>query len=75
MWDKKSEACKPYRASSRAHEPSLTKLELGSFKNRAEPSWLVNSRANFEPSFLRAFFERVSSELRATSFLNTPICL
>ncbi|KAJ0457414.1 hypothetical protein HanIR_Chr15g0773511 [Helianthus annuus] len=72
MWDKKNEGSKPYRASSRAHEPSQTKLELGSFTIRAEPSWLVNNRANFEPSFLRAFFERVSSELRATSFLNTP---
>ncbi|MFS7909120.1 hypothetical protein Hanom_Chr01g00091031 [Helianthus anomalus] len=57
MWDKKSETCKPYRASSRAHEPSQTKLELGSFTNRAEPSWLVNSRTNFEPSFFRASCE------------------
>ncbi|KAJ0582397.1 hypothetical protein HanHA300_Chr04g0151801 [Helianthus annuus] len=72
MWDKKNEGCKPYRASSRTHEPSQAKHELGSFTNRAEPSWLVYNRANFEPSFLRAFFERVSSELRATSFLNTP---
>ncbi|MFS7983271.1 hypothetical protein Hanom_Chr11g00972581 [Helianthus anomalus] len=54
MWDKKYEGCKPYRASSRAHEPSQTKLELGSFTNRAEPSWLVKNRANFESSFLRA---------------------
>ncbi|MFS7985174.1 hypothetical protein Hanom_Chr11g00995461 [Helianthus anomalus] len=72
MWDKKNKECKPYRASSRAHESSQSKLELGSFINRAEPSWLVYNRANFEPSSLRAFFERVSSELRATSFLNTP---
>ncbi|MFS7910272.1 hypothetical protein Hanom_Chr02g00104341 [Helianthus anomalus] len=56
-----------------AHEPSQTKLKLGSFINRAEPSWLIYSRANIEPSFLRVFFERVSSELRATSFLNTPM--
>ncbi|MFS7931281.1 hypothetical protein Hanom_Chr04g00354141 [Helianthus anomalus] len=55
-----------------AHEPSQAKLELGSFTNRAEPSWLVYNRANFELSFLRAFFEQVSSELRVTSFLNTP---
>ncbi|MFS7907445.1 hypothetical protein Hanom_Chr01g00071421 [Helianthus anomalus] len=48
----KNEGCKPYRASSRAHEPSQIKLELGSFTNRAEPSWLVKNRANFEPSFL-----------------------
>ncbi|MFS7964585.1 hypothetical protein Hanom_Chr08g00752081 [Helianthus anomalus] len=44
-----------------AHEPSQTKLELGSFTNRAKPSWLVNNRANFELSFLRAFFERAAS--------------
>ncbi|MFS8013406.1 hypothetical protein Hanom_Chr14g01332571 [Helianthus anomalus] len=44
-----------------AHELSQTKLELGSFTNRVEPSWLVNNRANFEPSFLRAFFERTAS--------------
>ncbi|KAJ0603240.1 hypothetical protein HanIR_Chr03g0148341 [Helianthus annuus] len=68
----KNEGCKPYRAGSRAREPSQAKLELGSFTNRAEPSWLVYNRAAFEPSSFRTFFERVSSELRATSFLNTP---
>ncbi|MFS7975226.1 hypothetical protein Hanom_Chr10g00877921 [Helianthus anomalus] len=40
-----------------AHEPSQAKLELGSFTNRAEPSWLVYNRANFEPSFFRASCE------------------
>ncbi|MFS7985123.1 hypothetical protein Hanom_Chr11g00994781 [Helianthus anomalus] len=35
-----------------AHEPSQAKLELSSFTNRAEPSWLVYNRANFELSFL-----------------------
>ncbi|KAJ0911625.1 hypothetical protein HanRHA438_Chr06g0265201 [Helianthus annuus] len=51
MWDKKNEGCKPYRAGSRAHEPSQAKLELGSFTNLAVPSQLVYNRANFEPSF------------------------
>ncbi|MFS7901866.1 hypothetical protein Hanom_Chr01g00004611 [Helianthus anomalus] len=64
MWDKKM---KDVNLIEPAHEPSQTKLELGSFTNRTEPSWLANNRANFEPSF-----ELFSSELRATSFLNTP---
>ncbi|MFS8016869.1 hypothetical protein Hanom_Chr15g01373571 [Helianthus anomalus] len=72
MWDKKNEGCKLYEP---AHESSQAKLELASFTNRAEPSWLVYNRANFESSFLRAFFQRVSRELRATSFLNTPTSL
>ncbi|MFS8003171.1 hypothetical protein Hanom_Chr13g01210751 [Helianthus anomalus] len=55
-----------------AHEPSQAKLELGSFTNRAEPSWLIYRRANFEPSFLRAFFKRISRKLQATSFFITP---
>ncbi|KAJ0795297.1 hypothetical protein HanPI659440_Chr04g0148821 [Helianthus annuus] len=41
-----------------AHEPSQAKLELGSFTT--------------EPISSQAFFERVSSELRVTSFLNAP---
>ncbi|MFS7932969.1 hypothetical protein Hanom_Chr04g00374211 [Helianthus anomalus] len=42
-----------------AHEPSQAKLELGSLQT--EPSRLVINRANFEPSFLRTFFERAAS--------------
>ncbi|MFS7960926.1 hypothetical protein Hanom_Chr08g00708751 [Helianthus anomalus] len=49
-----------------AHEPSQAKLELGSFTNRAEPSWFVYNRANFEPNFLRSFLNefRASCEPR-----------
>ncbi|MFS7944404.1 hypothetical protein Hanom_Chr06g00511761 [Helianthus anomalus] len=54
MWDKKM---KDVNLIEPAHEPSQTKLELGSFTKRAKPSWLVYKRANFEPSFLRACCE------------------
>ncbi|MFS7978139.1 hypothetical protein Hanom_Chr10g00912101 [Helianthus anomalus] len=69
MWDKKM---KDVNLIEAAHEPSQTKLKLGSFTNRADTSWLIYNRANFEPSFFQTFFERVSSDLRVTSFLNTP---
>ncbi|MFS7914883.1 hypothetical protein Hanom_Chr02g00158801 [Helianthus anomalus] len=47
----KNEECKPYRAGSRAHEPSQAMLELGSFTNRD----------NFESRFFQTFFEQVTS--------------
>ncbi|MFS7958350.1 hypothetical protein Hanom_Chr07g00677291 [Helianthus anomalus] len=49
MWDKKM---KDVNLIEPAHKPSQAKLELSSFTNLAEPSWLVYNRANFEPSFL-----------------------
>ncbi|MFS7940494.1 hypothetical protein Hanom_Chr05g00465121 [Helianthus anomalus] len=51
-----------------AHEPSQAKLELGSFTNRVQPSWLIYNRVNFDPSFLRAFFERAANH----EFLEHP---
>ncbi|MFS7957537.1 hypothetical protein Hanom_Chr07g00667471 [Helianthus anomalus] len=58
MWDKKT---KDVNLIEPAHELSQAKLELGLFTNRAEPNRLVYNRANFEPSFLRAFFEKAAS--------------
>ncbi|MFS8004743.1 hypothetical protein Hanom_Chr13g01229341 [Helianthus anomalus] len=58
MWNKK---IKNVNLIKPAHEPSQTKLTLGSFTNRAEPSWLVYNRANFEPSFFRTLFKRAAS--------------
>ncbi|MFS7950424.1 hypothetical protein Hanom_Chr07g00583021 [Helianthus anomalus] len=58
-----------------AHEPSQAKLELGSFTNRAEPSWLVYNRANFEPSFFQArhqFFEHPYTQ-ETSLFCGVPI--
>ncbi|MFS7943032.1 hypothetical protein Hanom_Chr06g00495551 [Helianthus anomalus] len=54
MWDKKM---KDINFIEPAHEASQAKLELGSFINLAELSWLVYNRANFEPSFFQTFFE------------------
>ncbi|KAJ0833790.1 hypothetical protein HanRHA438_Chr16g0736561 [Helianthus annuus] len=55
-----------------AHEPSQAKLKLGSFTNRAEPSWLVYNRANFEPSFLRAFFQASFKRAASHEFFEHP---
>ncbi|MFS8021150.1 hypothetical protein Hanom_Chr16g01424071 [Helianthus anomalus] len=58
MWDKKM---KDVNLIEPAHEPSQAKLELGWFTYRAEPSWFVYNRANFEPNFFRSSFERTAN--------------
>ncbi|MFS7996559.1 hypothetical protein Hanom_Chr12g01131331 [Helianthus anomalus] len=60
MWDKNMKDVNLIELSF--GEPSQAKLELDSLTNRAEPSWLVYNRANFE----RALFEFFSSEFRAS---------
>ncbi|MFS7988713.1 hypothetical protein Hanom_Chr11g01038111 [Helianthus anomalus] len=42
-----------------AHKSIQAKLELGSFTNRVEPSWLVYNQANFERAASHEFFEHL----------------